>query len=183
MPMTTKELERLVLLTTYTTEELERLTTLTIKAAKPGEFCRRNDLTHLRLVACGRGVTAKGIARWCCGASQAGHVIDATTIPLERRVVSFVDPTELDPPQEVLLHELRHRQRNRSPATPISIAMHGGMKVRSVAFDKTDVGVVLRLDYTDMVRPPAYQADERSLCVVFDDGSMGWHPPDLFTLC
>lgn len=82
----------------YTTEELERLTTLSEQTAKPGEFCRRFNITTLRLSDDRQ-------------AYKSGSVYVSLGHPLERRVRSFTDATEIDPPQAEMLAELARRKQ------------------------------------------------------------------------
>lgn len=106
----------------YSTEELERLTTLTEATAKPGEYCRRWGFTLLRL--------ADGQM-----SDALGNVASPLVNPLERRVRSFTDPTELDPPQSEMLAELERRWK-----PVISNKTHAGRHVRS---GSGDTGVVV----------------------------------------
>lgn len=118
----------------YTTEELERLTTLEDgKEVRQGEYVMfgnpllppkvylRTDKatdTHGSLVCSDGALTTMGsVSYW----------------PV-RRVRSFTDPTELDPPQEVMLAELKRRKEPR-----ISNATHAGRRVRYVYNGKTGI--------------------------------------------
>lgn len=101
-------------LSDYTTEELKRLTTLTEATAKPSEFIR-DEAGGITLRVDNGAVSAKGVHRsYLCKNLK------------ERRVTSFTDPTELDPPQAEMLAELERRER-----PVLSNATHAGRRVRS----------------------------------------------------
>lgn len=110
----------------YTTEELERLTTLTCdtRQVKPGEFImvRGNQNVFMRTseYTDDRKKLIRKDGRFAC----AARGVSAVAV---RRVRSFTDPTELDPPQEAMLAELERRRR-----PVISNATHAGRKVRIV---------------------------------------------------
>jgi hypothetical protein len=99
-------------LSDYTTEELTRLTTLSESTARPGEFCRRVNETRLRLEN-GDVTSLEGRVRMALGGK------------VERRVTSFTDATELDPPQAEMLAELERRKR-----PVVTNATHAGRRVR-----------------------------------------------------
>lgn len=108
-------------LSDYTTEELTRLTTLSTAKAKRGEYIRDYDGTVLlrtELVASDYGALVEADGEcW----SDDGF----TDQP--RRVTSFTDPTELDPPQTDMLAELERRRR-----PVVSNAAHAGRRVTTI---------------------------------------------------
>lgn len=82
----------------YTTEELERLTTLTPVTARVGEYVLGAGVVQLRTkdrVVCSDGSS---------DTPRAYHWV-------ERRVHSFANHTELDPPQAEMLAELGRRKQ------------------------------------------------------------------------
>lgn len=117
----------------YTTEELERLTTLTDMSMRTGEYVI-NTLDEAR-------TTRRNERIWLMTQQKDepklvqgnGHTGTRTAWPA-RRVTSFTDPTELDPPQEVMLAELKRRKE-----PPISNATHAGRRVRYVYNGKTGI--------------------------------------------
>lgn len=102
-------------LSDYTTDELRRLTTLTGATAKVGEYVLQHGVVELRTDT-----------RLVCDDGSETTVLNSCG-GLERRVKSFCDPTELDPPQADMLAELRRRER----PMPNNVE-HGGRRVRSV---------------------------------------------------
>lgn len=107
----------------YTTEELERLTTLHEQCSQVqmGEYvCFCQPEIYLR--------TEAALARMgsLVRSNGAHALLSATSCDLIRRVRSFTDPTELDPPQEAMLAELKRRKE-----PPISNATHAGRRVRT----------------------------------------------------
>lgn len=103
-------------LSDYTTDELTRLTTLTEDTLKQGEYGKPSASrigVALRLED-GQVAFHDGSCR---------HAQPYAPI---RRVTSFTDPTELDPPQADMLAELRRRER----PMPNNVE-HGGRKVKT----------------------------------------------------
>jgi len=108
-------------LSDYTTEELERLTTLTEKTAKPGEFVRRITTTTFRMRD-SHVTDENGYTRPASDADYRGP---------ERRVTSFTDTTQLDPPQAEMLAELARRKAPK-PIEGVVYTMSGGWHYRKL---------------------------------------------------
>lgn len=124
----------------YTTEELERLTTLHEQCSQVqmGEYvCFCQPEIYLRI--CQPEIylrTEAALARMgsLVRSNGAHALLSATSCDLIRRVRSFTDPTELDPPQEAMLAELKRRKE-----PPISNKTHAGRRVRHVFNGKTGI--------------------------------------------
>lgn len=95
-------------LSDYATEELERLTTLTEATAKPGEFVQHGEFAEAYYRTAARMVDSKGNER-PIAMGNYGAILP------ERRVTSFTDATELDPPQANMLAELARRKAPKPP--------------------------------------------------------------------
>lgn len=141
----------------YSTGELERLVALTEVTAMPGEFIstpRWGSLVfrlYNDLVASENGVTF-----------QPGQTTGA------RRVRSFTDHTELDPPVAEMQAEL---ERRKKPV--ISNETHGGRRCRTIIAP----GLILRPESISGYRlPTPYYVD--AVWIAYDDGSLGWSTPN-----
>lgn len=110
----------------YTTEELKRLTKLSGKSAIPGEYVCAPHTAHYF-------VTESYLV------SISGGERSRKWNPLTglRRVTSFTDPTELDPPQAEMVAELERRERRERPA--LANTTHAGRKVRHLRFDQEGI--------------------------------------------
>lgn len=84
----------------YTTDELERLTTLSFMTCRPGEYGIANASGVVML----RGTEYRIV-------QKNGSISVGGYDKCVRRVTSFTDPTELDPPQAEMAKELERRRK------------------------------------------------------------------------
>jgi len=101
-------------LTTYTTSELERLSALNYKAAKPGEFVinAHADVFFRTNVAEGLGALVDATGRQFNEGRLSARV---------RRVRSFTNLTEVDPPVADMQRELERRKAMDAAAAPYTM--------------------------------------------------------------
>lgn len=155
----------------YTTEELERLTTLHEQCSQVqmGEYvCFCQPEIYLR--------TEAALARMgsLVRSNGAHALLSATSCDLIRRVRSFTDPTELDPPQEVMLAELKRRKE-----PPISNATHAGRRVRTI-WGREGIIVNMGVKAAFDLKWPTTAGDE--IAWVGDDGGAYGSPADMLEL-
>lgn len=150
----------------YTTEELERLTTLTIDTARPGEFLKIRPNAGRD----GSYVNRSGEGMFILRNGEQAYLDGSTHIPTEgalhfsprRRIRSFTDPTELDPPQDVMLAELKRRKE-----PPISNATHAGRRVRTTWGRE---GIIVNMDAKEAFDAKWLYVDRGEVAWLGDNG-------------